>query len=74
MTHTKWFTAAFIRLLRKSGILSVLFALMLMMRPALGAIGLVSVIAGYALILGAFQVMPGVELRGVRRIRRPIGA
>jgi hypothetical protein len=52
----------------------VLFALMLMMRPALGAIGLVSVIAGYALILGAFQVMPGVELRGVRRIRRPIGA
>jgi hypothetical protein len=29
---------------------------------------LVSVIAGYALILGAFQVMPGVELRGVRRI------
>ena len=49
-----------------SGILSVLFALMLMMRPAVGAIGLVWVIAGYALVLGAFQVMLGFELRGVR--------
>lgn len=48
-----------------SGILSVLFALMLMMRPAVGAIGLIWVIAGYALILGAFEVMLGVELRGV---------
>ena len=49
-----------------SGVLSVLFALMLMMRPAVGAIGLVWVIAGYALVLGLFQVMLGFELRGVR--------
>jgi hypothetical protein len=37
-----------------------------MMRPALGAIGLVWAIAGYALVLGTFQVMLGFELRGVR--------
>jgi uncharacterized membrane protein HdeD (DUF308 family) len=49
-----------------SGVLSVLFALMLILRPAVGALGLVWVIAGYALILGVFEIMLGVELRGVR--------
>ena len=49
-----------------SGALSVLFALMLMLRPAVGAIGLVWVIAGYALILGVFEIILGFELRGVR--------
>jgi uncharacterized membrane protein HdeD (DUF308 family) len=49
-----------------SGGLSVLFALMLMMRPAVGAVGLIWAIAGYALILGVFEVMLGVELRGLR--------
>jgi uncharacterized membrane protein HdeD (DUF308 family) len=49
-----------------SGVLSVLFALMLMVRPAVGALALVWVIAGYALILGVFEIILGVELRGVR--------
>lgn len=49
-----------------SGVLSVLFALMLMVRPAMGALALVWVIAGYALILGVFEIILGVELRGVR--------
>jgi len=49
-----------------SGVLSVLFALMLMFRPAVGALGLVWVIAGYALILGVLEIMLGMELRGVR--------
>ncbi len=49
-----------------SGVLSVLFALMLMVRPAMGALALVWVIAGYALILGVFEVILGFELRGVR--------
>jgi uncharacterized membrane protein HdeD (DUF308 family) len=49
-----------------SGVISVLFALMLMLRPNVGAIGLVWVIAGYALILGLFEIMLGVELRGAR--------
>ena len=48
-----------------SGVLSVLFALMLMLRPAVGALGLVWVIAGYALILGVIEIMLGVELRSV---------
>jgi uncharacterized membrane protein HdeD (DUF308 family) len=49
-----------------SGVLSVLFALMLMVRPAAGALALVWVIAGYALILGVFEIILGVELRGAR--------
>jgi uncharacterized membrane protein HdeD (DUF308 family) len=46
-----------------SGVLSILFALMLMLRPALGAVGLVWVIAGYALAMGVLLIMLGVELR-----------
>ena len=49
-----------------SGVLSVLFALMMMLRPDVGAVGLVWVIAGYALVLGLFEIMLGVELRGAR--------
>jgi len=45
-----------------SGFLSVVFALMLMLRPALGALTLIWVIAGYALILGVFLIMLGIEL------------
>jgi uncharacterized membrane protein HdeD (DUF308 family) len=49
-----------------SGVLSVLFALMLIVRPAVGALALVWVIAGYALIFGVFEIILGVELRSVR--------
>jgi uncharacterized membrane protein HdeD (DUF308 family) len=49
-----------------SGVLSVVFALMLMLRPAVGALALVWVIAGYALMLGVFEIILGVELRAVR--------
>jgi uncharacterized membrane protein HdeD (DUF308 family) len=45
-----------------SGVLSVVFALMLMLRPALGALTLIWVISGYALILGIFLIMLGIEL------------
>jgi uncharacterized membrane protein HdeD (DUF308 family) len=46
-----------------SGLASVLFALMLMFRPAVGALALVWIIAGYALVMGLFLVMLGIELR-----------
>ena len=46
-----------------SGLASVLFALMLMFRPGVGALALVWIIAGYALIMGVFLVMLGIELR-----------
>ena len=49
--------------------LSVLFALMLLLRPDVGAIGLVWVIAGYALIFGIVEIMLGVELRGAHTAR-----
>ena len=46
-----------------SGLASVSFALMLMLRPAVGALALVWIIAGYALMMGLFLVMLGIELR-----------
>jgi uncharacterized membrane protein HdeD (DUF308 family) len=49
-----------------SGVLAVLFALMLIMRPVVGVLGLVWLIAGYALVLGVFEIMLGVELRSLR--------
>jgi uncharacterized membrane protein HdeD (DUF308 family) len=53
-----------------SGVLSVLFALMLMVRPALGAVGLVWVIACYALALGVTLIMLGFEVRHVGHMRQ----
>jgi len=46
-----------------SGLASVLFAFMLMLRPGVGALALAWIIAGYALIMGVFLVMLGIELR-----------
>ena len=40
-----------------SGVLSMLFAWMPMLRPKVGAIGLAWVIAGYALVLVLFGIM-----------------
>jgi uncharacterized membrane protein HdeD (DUF308 family) len=49
-----------------SGLLAVLFAFILIMRPVVGVIALVWLIAGYALVLGVFEIMLGVALRGLR--------
>ena len=46
-----------------SGFLSVVFALVLILRPAFAALTLIWVIAGYALMLGVFLIMLGIELR-----------
>jgi uncharacterized membrane protein HdeD (DUF308 family) len=49
-----------------SGVLSVLFAFMLMLNPGIGVIALIWLIGGYALIMGVFLILLGVELRGLR--------
>lgn len=49
-----------------SGVLAIVFALMLMLKPLVGALWLAWVIAGYALVLGVFEIMLGFELRKVR--------
>jgi uncharacterized membrane protein HdeD (DUF308 family) len=49
-----------------SGLASLVFAFMIMLRPAAGALALVWVIAGCALVLGASLVMLGLELRNLR--------
>jgi uncharacterized membrane protein HdeD (DUF308 family) len=51
-----------------SGLISVLFAVMLMLRPLLGALSLVWVIAGFALVLGLTLLMLGFELRSWRAL------
>lgn len=50
-----------------SGVVTVAFGLMIMLRPVIGALGLAWIIAGYALLLGLFEIMLGCELRAVRR-------
>jgi uncharacterized membrane protein HdeD (DUF308 family) len=57
-----------------SGLLSVLLALMLVLRPDVGAIELVWVIAGYALVLGLVEIMLGVELWSARSPAPPLRA
>jgi uncharacterized membrane protein HdeD (DUF308 family) len=42
------------------------FAFMIMLRPGAGALALVWVIAGYALVVGASVVILGLELRSLR--------
>jgi uncharacterized membrane protein HdeD (DUF308 family) len=49
-----------------SGVLAILFALMLMVRPVAGALALVWVLAGYVLILGVLLVFLGIELKSVQ--------
>ena len=39
---------------------------MLVMRPVVGVLRLVWLIAGYALVLGVFEIMLCVELRSLR--------
>lgn len=51
-----------------SGVLSVLFALMLMVHPAVGMLALIWVIAGYALAMGVILIMLGIELRTLRPV------
>jgi uncharacterized membrane protein HdeD (DUF308 family) len=51
-----------------SGIASVVFAFLVMLRPAAGALAMVWVIGWYALFMGVMLVMLGLKLR---RLRRP---
>jgi uncharacterized membrane protein HdeD (DUF308 family) len=53
------------------GVASVIFALVVMMRPLAGAIAMVRVIGVYALILGATEVMLAFRVRGARETGRP---
>jgi uncharacterized membrane protein HdeD (DUF308 family) len=52
-----------------SGVLTLVFGVMLMVRPVAGLIGLAWIIAGYALLLGLFEILLGVELRTVQSAR-----
>jgi uncharacterized membrane protein HdeD (DUF308 family) len=50
-------------LLILNGVLSVLFGLILLWRPAVGALAVVWIIGAYAIILGAIYIAFGVKLR-----------
>jgi uncharacterized membrane protein HdeD (DUF308 family) len=53
------------------GVASVIFALLIMMRPLAGAIAMVRVIGVYALILGTTEVMLAFRVRGARDVGHP---
>lgn len=57
-----------------SGVVTVIFGVMLMLRPVVGLIGVAWLIAAYALLLGLLEILLGVELRGMRRHPLPAGA
>jgi uncharacterized membrane protein HdeD (DUF308 family) len=50
-----------------SGFLSVIFAFLVMLEPAAGAIAMIWVIAWFALLIGATLVVLSFKLRGLRR-------
>src|SRR5215831_8504767 len=49
-----------------SGVIAVLFAVMLMVRPLVGAVELIWLIAGFALVTGVFEILLGIEVRRPR--------
>jgi len=49
-----------------SGVLSILFAFLLIARPVVGALSILWVLAAYALILGVFMIFLGVEIKRVQ--------
>ena len=47
-----------------SGVVAILFAVTLMLRPhRMGAVAMIWLIAGYALVTGIFEVLLGIDLR-----------
>jgi uncharacterized membrane protein HdeD (DUF308 family) len=54
-----------------SGVVTVLFGLMLMWRISAAPVRLAWMIAGYALLLGLLEILLGLELRGARRRLEP---
>jgi len=56
-----------------SGSVTVLLAIMLMLRPVVGAVGLALLISAFAFICGVFEILLGYELRAAGR-RRLIGS
>jgi uncharacterized membrane protein HdeD (DUF308 family) len=52
-----------------SGVVTVVFGLMLFLRPVAALIGLAWVIAAYALLLGLFEILQGLELRTLGHAR-----
>ena len=53
------------------GVASVIFALVIMMRPLAGAFVMVRMIGAFALILGTTEVMLAFKVRGARDVGRP---
>ena len=50
-----------------SGIASVIFALLVMLRPAIGALAMIWIIGWYAVLMGVMLVILSFKMRGLRR-------
>ncbi len=54
-------------LLALSGVLSVAFGVLMVLRPGQGALAVVWLLAGYAIVFGVLLLVLGFRLRGLRR-------
>jgi uncharacterized membrane protein HdeD (DUF308 family) len=52
-----------------SGVLGVLFGVVLLLQRGIGVVTLAWIIAGYALLLGVFEILLGLELRSAGHAR-----
>jgi uncharacterized membrane protein HdeD (DUF308 family) len=52
-----------------SGLVTVLLAFILLLRPVVGAVGVAWLLAGFALMWGLFEILLGCELRALRHGR-----
>jgi uncharacterized membrane protein HdeD (DUF308 family) len=57
-----------------SGVASILFAILLMVFPGAGAMGLIWLIATYAIVFGVILIIAGVKLRRLRSLSKGVTA
>ena len=51
-----------------SGLLSIVFGVLVMLQPATGGLAVVWILGGYAIAFGVLLIIAGIRLRGVRNI------
>lgn len=51
-----------------SGLLSIIFGVLVMFQPASGGLALVWILGGYAIAFGILLIVAGIRLRGVHRV------
>lgn len=56
-----------------SGVVSVIFGVLVLRQPAAGALAIATLIGAFALVIGVVLVISGLRIRAFRNKRRPMG-